>query len=140
MTLAAGTSVRFWARCSGLLALLLGFTFAITAARYDTRRQLVVNEANALSGLYLQSSLLPDPPRAEFKQLLGKYVDERAAIARLRRDRTDREIAVAEDRSKSIQDQMWLVLKGAAQTQAPAPVADSMLERLIDFPETSQPP
>jgi hypothetical protein len=43
----------------GLLALLLGFTFAMTAARYDTRRQLVVNDANVLGGLYFQSSLLP---------------------------------------------------------------------------------
>jgi hypothetical protein len=116
----------------GLLALLLGFTFAMTAARYDTRRQLVVNEANALWGLYLKSSLLPEPPRTEFKQLLGKYVDERATIARLRRNRTDREIEEASGRSESMQDQMWLVLKGAAQTQASAPTADSMLDRLIE--------
>jgi hypothetical protein len=116
----------------GLLALLLGFTFSMTASRYDTRRQLVVNEANALWGLSMQGGLLPDPPRAEFKQLLGKYVDERAAIGRLQRDQTDSEIIEAAARSKSIQDQMWLVLKGAAETQPPVPIAATMMERLVE--------
>ena len=56
----------------GLLALLLSFTFAMSANRYDVRRQLVGNDANALEGLYLQSSLLPETPRKSFKQLLKK--------------------------------------------------------------------
>lgn len=116
----------------GLLALLLGFTFAMTAARYDTRRQLVVNEANALWGLFEQSDLLPEPPRAEFKHLLTAYVAKRAAIARLPRDRTDREIAEDAGRAQSIQDQMWTVLKGAADAQKPAPVSASLLDRLVD--------
>jgi hypothetical protein len=116
----------------GLLALLLGFTFSMTASRYDTRRQLVVNEANALWSLHMQGGLLPDQPRSEFKQLLGKYVDGRAAIGHLRRDQTDPEIVEAAARSESIQNQMWLVLKGAAETQPPAPVAATMMERLID--------
>jgi hypothetical protein len=33
----------------GLLALLLSFTFAMSAARYDARRQLVVKDANQLT-------------------------------------------------------------------------------------------
>ena len=53
----------------------------MAAGRYDIRRQLVVNDANALGGLYLQSSLLPDPPRKAFKQLLRQYVDLRAQVA-----------------------------------------------------------
>ena len=44
----------------GLLALLLSFTFAMSAQRYNERRQLVVRDANVLDGLYLQSDLLPD--------------------------------------------------------------------------------
>jgi hypothetical protein len=115
----------------GLLALLLGFTFAMTANRYDARRQLVVNDANALGALYVQSSLLPDAPRKAFKQLLGQYVDQRAEIALLRRDKTDDELAQIEARAESLQNQMWMVLKGAAESQPPARIADAMLERLI---------
>ena len=104
----------------------------MTAARYDTRRQLVIKESNALSGLYLESDRLPAPPRPEFKQLLARYVEERAAIAHLTRDRTDREIAEADARAENIHKQMWSVLKGAAETQPPVAVASSILERLID--------
>ena len=115
----------------GLLALLLSFTFAMSVSRYDTRRQLVVNDANVLGGLYFQSSLLPDTPRKAFKQLLRQYVDLRARTADLRRDRTDDEILQAAAQSESIRNQMWMVLKGAAEAQPPARIADAMLERLI---------
>src|SRR5258708_4166274 len=57
----------------GLLALLISFTFAMSANRYDARRQLVVTEANVLGGLYLQSGLLPEAPRKEFKEQLRRY-------------------------------------------------------------------
>ena len=54
----------------GLLALLLSFTFAMSANRFDSRRQLVLADANALETLYLQSDLLPDASRKAFKQSL----------------------------------------------------------------------
>lgn len=44
----------------GLLGLLLGFTFAMAVGRYDTRRGLVLKEANAIGTTYLRASLLPD--------------------------------------------------------------------------------
>ena len=70
----------------GLLALLLSFTFAMSANRYDLRRQLVVNDANSLERLYLLSSLLPEESRKPFKQSLRKYVNLRSRIAQLRHD------------------------------------------------------
>jgi hypothetical protein len=45
----------------GLLALLLGFSFAMAQSRYDTRRALVVDEANAIGTTYLRAQLLPKP-------------------------------------------------------------------------------
>ena len=67
----------------GLLALLLSFTFAMSANRFDSRRQLVLADANALETLYLQSDLLPDASRKAFKQSLRQYVDLRSQIALL---------------------------------------------------------
>src|SRR4051812_41995182 len=43
----------------GLLALLLSFTFVMAASRYDTRKQLVLDEANAIGTTYLRTDLLP---------------------------------------------------------------------------------
>lgn len=61
----------------GLLALLLGFTFAMSMSRYDKRKQMVLEEANAIGTTYLRTQLLPQPPRQEISNLLRQYVDVR---------------------------------------------------------------
>jgi hypothetical protein len=115
----------------GLLALLLSFTFAMAASRYDTRRQLVLTDANALEGLYLQSNFLPDAPRKTFKQLLRKYVDLRSRVALMRHDATTAEAAEMSSRSDAIHAQMWNAVKEGAEANPPAKIADDMLKGLI---------
>ena len=43
----------------GLLGLLLAFTFSGAASRFEARRQLVADEANAIGTAYLRVDLLP---------------------------------------------------------------------------------
>ena len=102
----------------GMLALLLSFTFAMSAQRYNERRELVVRDANALGKLYLQSDFLPDGPRKAYKQLLGQYVDLRAQIAFLHRDSTDQETAQAAAQSEGIHQQMWKVVQAGTDSQS----------------------
>jgi len=47
----------------GMLALLLGFTFGVAFARYDTRRVLAIDEANALGTTFMRAQMLPEPYR-----------------------------------------------------------------------------
>ena len=47
----------------GLLGLLLAFTFSMAAARYDLRRNLVLQESNAIGTAYLRTQMLPEPHR-----------------------------------------------------------------------------
>jgi hypothetical protein len=61
----------------GLLALLLGFTFSLALNRYETRRELVVQEANALGTTWLRVQLLEPPNKAVLSGLLRQY---RAAV------------------------------------------------------------
>jgi hypothetical protein len=61
----------------GLLGLLLGFTFAMAVQRYDTRRDLVVQEANSIGTTFLRASFLPEPHHSEIEKLLRRYVDTR---------------------------------------------------------------
>jgi len=61
----------------GLLGLLLGFTFAMAVERFETRRGLVLHEANAIGTTYLRASLLPDAHQAPVKDFLRRYVDVR---------------------------------------------------------------
>jgi hypothetical protein len=65
----------------GLLAFLLAFTFGMAASRFDTRRELVLDEANAIGTTYLRAALLPEPHRTEIRSLLRDYVDLRVQAA-----------------------------------------------------------
>ena len=58
----------------GLLALLLGFTFAMSVNRYDLRKQLQVDEANAIGTTWLRAGALLEPARSLEQQLLKEYV------------------------------------------------------------------
>jgi Protein of unknown function (DUF4239) len=116
----------------GLLALLLSFTFAMSANRYDVRRQLVLNDANALEGLYLQSSLLPEAPRKSFKQLLKGYVDLRSRVALMRHDASVKEASGLPTQSETLHGQMWNAVRESTQLEPPPRIADSMFKGLID--------
>ncbi len=61
----------------GLLGLLLAFTYAQAADRYQNRRRLLVSEANAIGTFRLRTSFLPEADRAEADRLLARYVDLR---------------------------------------------------------------
>lgn len=61
----------------GLLALVLGFTFSLAASRFEARRQVVLEEANAVGTTFLRARLLPAPEGAKVANLLRQYVDVR---------------------------------------------------------------
>ncbi len=60
-----------------LLAFLLAFTFGLAASRFDVRRGLVIDEANAIGTTYLRAGLLAEPHRTAVRTLLREYVDIR---------------------------------------------------------------
>lgn len=68
----------------GLLALLLGFTFSLAVDRFDARRVLVLEEANAIGTAYLRAQLLEEPHRTRTSELLVRYTDNRIALAKAR--------------------------------------------------------
>jgi hypothetical protein len=59
----------------GLLALLIGFTFSLAIDRFDTRRERVLMEANAIGTAYLRTQLLEEPHRARISKILVTYTD-----------------------------------------------------------------
>ncbi len=84
----------------GLLAFMLAFTFGMAAERFDTRKRLVLDEANAIGTTYLRTAMLPER-RDEIRALLRSYVDVRLDAVRSGR--------VAEQilKSEEIQGQLW---------------------------------
>lgn len=61
----------------GLLAFILAFTFGLAASRFDERRHVVLDEANAIGTTYLRARLLAEPHGAEIRRLLRQYVELR---------------------------------------------------------------
>jgi len=96
----------------GLLALLLGFTFAMAIDRYDDRRSLVVVEANAIGTTYLRAQLLDEPHRARLSELLKTYSETRIALA-TSHDRNERQRLMA--KSDGYQHQLWAETVAAIQ-------------------------
>lgn len=66
----------------GLLGFVLAFTFGLAASRFDAKRQIVVEEANAIGTTYLRAGLLPDGRGVKIRKILGEYVDARLEVVR----------------------------------------------------------
>ena len=114
----------------GLLALLLAFTFGMAADRYAERQRLVTDEANTLHSLLLRSSLLPEPTRARFQQLLGQFVEARLAFFDARQNLAAVEETI--DRAEKLHDQMWGLVRAEALRDPPMQGAESMMQLLND--------
>lgn len=98
----------------GLLALLLGFTFSMALDRYEARRDLVLQEANAIGTTWLRTRLLEEPNRAAMSGLLRAYVDARLAWSETGASKAD--LAQTE----ALQQKLWTVT-GAAMRTDPSP-------------------
>jgi hypothetical protein len=72
----------------GLLALLLGFTFSLAVDRFDARRELVRDEANAINVAYMRAQLLDQPYRDRTSRILTLYLENRIALAKARPPKT----------------------------------------------------
>jgi thiamine monophosphate kinase len=89
----------------GLLALMIGFTFAMALSRFEARRDAVLNEANAIGTTALRARLLPEPQRTEALKLLREYVKIRLDITQ--RPVSETELMAAIDRSNGLQEALW---------------------------------
>ncbi|HXG80237.1 MAG TPA: hypothetical protein VNJ05_00385 [Sphingomicrobium sp.] len=63
----------------GLLAFFLAMTFSIASDRYSMRRDLVYDEANAISTTYMRLNLFDQPAAAETRELMRQYTHTRIA-------------------------------------------------------------
>jgi hypothetical protein len=67
----------------GLMGLMIAFTFSGAAQRYELRRQLVVDEANAIGTAYLRLDLLPAASQPALRDQFRRYITARIAAYRV---------------------------------------------------------
>jgi hypothetical protein len=97
----------------GLLALMLGFTFAAASARYDARRLLGVDEANALGTTFLRAQTLPEPYRTTMSRMLHEYIDLRVESISSFRD--TKKLMHIKNKTERLQQDMWGQASSAAR-------------------------
>jgi hypothetical protein len=102
----------------GLTSLVLAFAFSGALARYDARRQLIAQEANAIGTAYRRIDLLPPDSQPALREQFRSYIDSRLEIYRRLPDLT----AAREElgRSKGLQNDIWSTAVVAVGATNPA--------------------
>ncbi len=121
----------------GLMALLIAFTFSGAAARYDERRDLVVEEANDIGTAWLRLDMLPAAAQPPLREKFRQYVDARLAFYRKLPD-----IRSATDdlvRAKAVQNEIWKDAVAACRDSGSSPATMLLLpalNQMIDITTT----
>lgn len=110
----------------GLLAFMLAFSFGMAATRFDTRKALTLDEANAIKSAYLRAGLLSEPQRTDIRNLLCEYVNVRVEGVETR------QIDYLFKRSEELQEQLWLKASALAETKPPPAFAGLFIRSLND--------
>jgi hypothetical protein len=98
-----------------LLGLLIGFTFSMATTRYDLRKSLEEEEANAIGTEYARVDFLPAGNASQVQTLLRQYTDLRIRFYTARDQVELRRISAD---TASMQNQMWALVAAAAKLEA----------------------
>jgi hypothetical protein len=123
----------------GLFGLLLAFTFSGASARFDARRALVVQEANAIGTAWLRLDLLAAPAQAELRPLFRRYVEAR--LAATAGTVVDAEARGDLARVAALQAEIWAKATAAARADGNPGVITltaQALNEMIDLTTTRQ--
>jgi hypothetical protein len=115
-----------------LTAFILAFTFAIVSGRFDARKELVRDDANAIRTAYFRADFLPEPDLAQSKQLMKVYLDRRVAFAQA--GNIGRETALQwYSESEVIHRRLWEIAVANARRDMNSDVAALYIEALNEM-------
>jgi hypothetical protein len=94
----------------GLMAFLLAIATGLAADRFDARRGLVLQEANAIETTYLRAGYLPSPQGDQVRELMREYAPLRIATS------DPAQLQAQLTRSGEIQGELWAITEELAGT------------------------
>ncbi len=121
-----------------LFGLMVAFTFSGAASRFNEKRMLIAEEANAIGTAYLRLDLLPQKAELELRELFRRYLDSRLETYHKLPNMAAAEIEMA--KSKKIQEEIWT--EAIVDTQLPDSHRDAgklllpALNNMIDMATT----
>jgi hypothetical protein len=113
-----------------MLGFFLVFMFGIVYSRYDSKKELVREEANSIRTTFMRSDFLPEKDQQEAKELLIKYVDLRLEAVKTR---NLEKVQKALKESVKIQNQLWNMTVVNARKDMNSDVAALYIESLNDM-------
>lgn len=112
-----------------LFALIIGFSFSMAVNRYDQRKNLEEEEANAIGTEYVRADLLSAADGTKVQALLRSYLDQRILFYKAHDNPPlQQEINV---RTAQLQTELWSAVRVPATAQ-PTPVAALVVSGMND--------
>jgi hypothetical protein len=123
----------------GLLGLLIAFTFSGAAQRFDERRKLIADEANAIGTAWLRVDLLPASEQPKVRDLFRVYLDTRLeTYGKLLHEESS---AVMLEKASKLQGEIWTrSVSGCRSLETPAATMLLLpaLNEMIDITTTRE--
>lgn len=88
-----------------MLGLIVAFTFTAAAARFDERRRLIVDHANATGTVWLRIDLMPEADRPPIRALVKRWIE--CILAATEAPPASKESAAYFQEALGIQDRVW---------------------------------
>jgi hypothetical protein len=114
----------------GLLGLVLAFTYAGAASRFEQRRALTVQEANAVGTLWLRLDLVPAAAQPALREKVRRYGNAHVAAYGLLPDW--KAFDAKFEQVQAMQGEIWKDAVAAVR-EAPPPVAQLLLPAINDL-------
>jgi hypothetical protein len=115
----------------GLLAFLLAVTFGMSGSRFDSRRDAIINESNAIGTAVLRADLYPDSLRATLRKNFKSYLNARIDYYEAGRDRG--KMDEANIRADAQEKNLWQTAMGHARTSPDFLKTQPMIPALNDM-------
>lgn len=116
---------------TALLFFLLAFTFGMSGERYDSRRKIVVQEANCIGTAILRSDLYPGSARTLFRKDFKEYVEARISYYKVGAD--EKGITQADSLSQVISSKLWKHASDLSHNPANLAATQQMIPALNDM-------
>jgi len=96
-----------------ILSLLMGFTFSVAMAKFETQRRVITQEAANIKTAILRCDMYPDSLRSLLRADLKEYVEARIAYYDTDSDKSELERKKAEQISKRIWERVVLQMQSS---------------------------
>jgi hypothetical protein len=111
-----------------LLGLIIAFSFSMALNRYDQRKNLEEEEANAIGTEYFRADLLPGVDSSKLRELLRSYLRERILFYTTR---DERELGEINAQTAQLQGELWSAIRPSAMAQ-PTQIAGLIVQGMND--------